>query len=56
MADRNALGLIGLMLGAATMFVVSVGAVVVIDHVTGRLTFADSAPVMQTAALSSKAQ
>ena len=29
MADRNALGMIGLMLGAATMFVTVIGAVVV---------------------------
>ena len=29
MADKNALGMIGLMLGAATMFVTMVGAVVV---------------------------
>jgi hypothetical protein len=56
MADRNALGLIGLMLGAATMFVVSVGAVVVTDHLSGRLTLVDSAQAMQTAALSSKAR
>lgn len=44
MADKNALGLIGLMLGAATMFVVSVGAVVISDHTSGQLQLADSAP------------
>jgi hypothetical protein len=37
MADRNALGMIGLMLVTATMFVMMVGAVVVTDHLTGRL-------------------
>lgn len=36
MADRNALGLIGLLFGAATIFVVTVGAVVVGEHLTGR--------------------
>jgi hypothetical protein len=37
MADRSALGKIGLMLGAATMMVMMVGAFVVTDHLTGRL-------------------
>ena len=37
MADRNALGTIGLMLGAATMMVMMVGTMVVTDHLTGRL-------------------
>ena len=37
MADRNALGTIGLLLGAATIFVMTIGAVVVGDHLTGRL-------------------
>ena len=37
MADRNALGAIGLMLGAATLMVMMVGALVVGDHLTGRL-------------------
>ena len=37
MADRNALGMIGLMLGVATMFVMMVGGVVVGDHLSGRL-------------------
>ncbi|HEY6831473.1 MAG TPA: hypothetical protein VI251_03200 [Pseudolabrys sp.] len=36
MADRNALGMIGLMLGAATMFVMMVGAFVIGDYLTGR--------------------
>ena len=42
MADRNALGKIGLMLGAATMMVMMVGAFVVTDHLTGRLHFDDN--------------
>lgn len=37
MADRNALGLIGLMLGAATIVVAMIGAVVVGDHLSGKL-------------------
>lgn len=37
MADRTALGMIGLMLGAATIFVMMVGGVVIGDHLTGRL-------------------
>lgn len=41
MADRTALGMIGLMLGAATIFVVMVGGVVVGDHLTGRLQIDD---------------
>ena len=56
MADRNALGLIGLMLGAATMFVVSVGTVVVTDYGSGQLNFVDSAQTMRTVALSSRAR
>lgn len=41
MADRTALGKIGLMLATATMMVMMVGAMVVTDHVTGRLHFDD---------------
>jgi hypothetical protein len=37
MADRGALGRIGMMLGAATVAVMMVGAVIVTDHLTGRL-------------------
>jgi hypothetical protein len=37
MADRNALGRIGLMLGAATMAVMMIGTMVVTDHLNGRL-------------------
>jgi hypothetical protein len=46
MADRSALGRIGLMLGAATMMVMMVGAVVVTDHLTGRLQIDDGLRVM----------
>jgi len=35
MADRTALGMIGLMLGAATMFVMMVGAFVIGNYLTG---------------------
>jgi hypothetical protein len=43
MADRNALGMIGLLFGAATLFVMmaGAGAVVVGDHLTGRLQIDD---------------
>jgi hypothetical protein len=37
MADRSALGKIGLLLGAATFFVMMIGTVVVADHLSGRL-------------------
>jgi hypothetical protein len=37
MADRSALGKIGLLLGAATLFVMMIGTVVVSDHLSGRL-------------------
>jgi hypothetical protein len=37
MADRSALGTIGLLLGFATIAVMMVGALVVTEHVTGRL-------------------
>lgn len=50
MADKNALGMIGLMLGAATMFVVGVGAVVVTDHISGRLQLADSTALVTASA------
>lgn len=49
MTDKNGLGLIGLMLGAATMFVISVGAVVVTDHISGRLQLADNAQAVVSA-------
>lgn len=37
MADRNALGMIGLLFGAATLVVMMAGAFVVGDHLTGRM-------------------
>lgn len=46
MADRNALGKIGLLLGAATLFVMMTGAVVVGDHLTGRLHIDDNVPLV----------
>jgi len=46
MADKSALGRIGLMLGAATMMVMMVGALVVTDHVTGRLQIDDDLRVV----------
>ena len=44
MADIRSLNVIGLMLGAATMIVMMVGAFVVTDHVTGRMHFEDALP------------
>ncbi len=46
MADRSALGRIGLMLGAATMMVMMIGTFVVSDHLTGRLQVDDRLPVL----------
>ncbi len=37
MADKTALGMIGLMLCGATLLVMTVGGIVVGDHLTGRL-------------------
>ena len=41
MADRTALGRIGLMLGAAAMAVTMIGSMVVTDYLTGRLQIDD---------------
>ena len=46
MADRSTLGRIGLMLGAATMMVMMIGAIVVTDHLTGRLQIDDGLSVV----------
>ena len=46
MADTRSLSFIGLMLGAATMMVMMVGAFVVTDHVTGRAHFDDNLSVI----------
>ncbi|HZD91240.1 MAG TPA: hypothetical protein VE224_14150 [Pseudolabrys sp.] len=50
MADRNALTLMGLLLGAATMFVVSVGTVLVASHGTAPLQLASNAPAVTSPA------
>jgi hypothetical protein len=42
MADTRSLSFIGMMLGAATMMVMMVGAFVVTDHVSGRMHFDDA--------------
>jgi hypothetical protein len=41
MADRDALGLIGALLGIATLAVAMIGTFVVTDHLNGRLTLDD---------------
>lgn len=45
MADSNALGKIGLMLVAATLFVMMMGAVVVAGHLSGGASFDDDGAV-----------
>ncbi|MEP7029835.1 MAG: hypothetical protein ABI830_02750 [Pseudolabrys sp.] len=52
MADKIALGRIGLMLGAAAMVVLMIGTSVVTDHLAGRLHFDDGlSAVAQPAAM-----
>ncbi len=46
MADTKSLSTIGLMLGAAAMMVMMVGAFVVFDHLTGRLNIEDGLSVI----------
>lgn len=46
MADRSALGAIGLMLSGATLLVMMIGAVVVREHLTGRLHIDDNLSVI----------
>jgi hypothetical protein len=46
MADKSALGAIGLMLSTATVLVMMVGAMVVGDHLTGRLQIDDTMRVV----------
>lgn len=41
MVDRTALGMIGLMLGVATIMVAMVGGLVISDHLSGRLQIED---------------
>ena len=51
MADRSALGMIGLLLIAATALVTTIGTVVVNDHLSGRLHIDDGfAAVLPVAA------
>lgn len=46
MTDRITLGKIGLMLGAATIMVMMIGAFVVTDHLTGRMQIDDGVPAV----------
>jgi predicted cobalt transporter CbtA len=46
MADKSALGLIGLMLCTTTALVMMIGVVVVNDHLTGRLQIDDNLSVV----------
>ena len=48
MADRHALGAIGLIFGAATLAVTMIATVVVGDHLTGRLQLDDAVRVVGT--------
>jgi len=45
MADKRALGMIGLMLCTVTVLVMTVGAVVVGDHLTGQMRIDDGVPI-----------
>jgi hypothetical protein len=49
MADRSALGMIGLLFGATTLFVMMMGAVVVADHLSGKAHIEDGFAVTQSA-------
>jgi hypothetical protein len=49
MADKRALGMIGLMLCTVTLLVMTVGTVVVGEHLTGRLQIDDGAPITMVA-------
>jgi hypothetical protein len=46
MADTRSLNVIGLMLAAAAVMVMMVGAFVVTDHVTGRMQLEEGLPVL----------
>lgn len=52
MADRTALGMIGLMLGVATIMVVTVGALVIGGHLNGRLQLEDDMRISDVGASS----
>ncbi len=56
MADQNALGKIGLMFVAATLFVMMTGAVVVAGHLTGMAHLDDDAMVFGAAATVSESR
>ena len=49
MADRSALGMIGALLGAATVAVTLIGILVVTGYVGGRMTLDDNIQVMASA-------
>ena len=49
MADRSALGMIGLLFGATTLFVMMMGAVVVAGHLSGKSHIEDGVAVTQSA-------
>jgi hypothetical protein len=53
MADTRSLSFIGLMLGAATLMVMMVGAFVVTGHVTGHAHFEDGLSIISTPAAAS---
>lgn len=55
MADTRSLSFIGLMLGAATLMVMMVGAFVVTGHVTGHAHFDDLSIISTPAAASTPA-
>ncbi|MDO9411215.1 MAG: hypothetical protein Q7T81_01390 [Pseudolabrys sp.] len=48
MADRSALGMIGLLFGATTLFVMMMGAVVVADHLSGKLNLEEGTEIAQS--------
>ena len=50
MADRSALGMIGLLLVAATVLVMTIGTVVVSDYSSGRLHMDDGFTAMRPSA------
>ena len=49
MADKRALRMIGLMLCTVTLLVMTAGAVVVGDHLTGRMQIDDGVPIAMAA-------
>jgi hypothetical protein len=49
MADKRALGMIGLMLCTVTLLVMTVGTVVVGEHLSGRLQIDEGTPIAMMA-------